>query len=207
MIPLRETLSRFPFVLFVPRLPHGRTKTMEKDGERSFECKAIVTLSQDFLSVERRGGRLSVEGLFAFHLFAAIVELFTRAPHSCLHAIFYAPLSILHFSIPSTRISGFHASFCRQALCIFMPLLRRGARMCVECVQYLDAPFCISAGYARKSFHCWSWIDAFFSQVIFISFDVPRREVALWGSIVLSLRVGLEIANTFEVLLKIFAVV
>lgn len=38
-----------------------------------------------------------------------IVELFVWAHNSCLRAIVYAPPSILHFSIPSTRNSGFHA--------------------------------------------------------------------------------------------------
>lgn len=112
-------------------------------------------------------------------------------------AIFYAPRTILHFSIPSTRNSGFHGSFCREALFPFLPsrLVRVTfsvharetfgyINFCLGCARWLcakDVPVIrvnVEGSNILSRVDCWaSWLECGASG----KFEVLRRLLELWN--------------------------
>lgn len=108
--PLKEKIPRAPVNIVHPppghRAPLG--KQWGRDVEWGYKCKAIMTLSWD-TSWRSKEDVYRLKNFLHSIFRPVIVELFVWAHNSCLRAIVYAPPSILHFSIPSTRNSRFHA--------------------------------------------------------------------------------------------------
>lgn len=93
-----------------------------------------------------------------------IVELFVRAHNSCLRAIVYAPPSILHFSIPSTRNSGFHAFPFVEQHFIHASSSSRSRYMHDRRIIFRFSRFLYARMVQRRAF----WLIFFFINVWFL---------------------------------------
>lgn len=96
-----------------------------------------------------------------------IVELFVWAHNSCLRAIVYAPPSILHFSIPSTRNSGFHAFPFVEQHFIHASSSSRSWYMHDRRIIFRFSRFL----YARMVQRCAFWLNFFYQRSVFARWE------------------------------------